>query len=60
MFVHLKELKEELDYYQRQNQRLSVDNLLKELFQQKPKHLKQIKENKERIERLEWEIISLY
>ena len=60
MFLHHKELKEERDFYERQNKRLAVDNLLRELSHQKPKHLKQIKKNEQRIGRLEWEIITLY
>jgi hypothetical protein len=60
MFLHHKELKEERDFYERQNKRLAVDNLLRELSHQKPKYLKQIKENQQRIGRLEWEIITLY
>lgn len=60
MFLHHKELKEERDFYERQNKRLAVDNLLRELSHQKPKHLKQIKKNEQRIGRLEWEITMLY
>ena len=60
MFLHLKELKEEIDFYESQNKRLAVDDLLRELSQKKPKHQKQIKENQQRIGRLEWEIITLY
>ena len=60
MFVHRKVLKEEIDFYESQNKRLAVEDLLSELSHQKPKHLKQIKENEERIGRLEWEIITLY
>ena len=60
MFLHHKELKEERDFYERQNKRLAVDNLLRELSHQKAKHLKQIKKNEQRIGRLEWEITMLY
>ena len=60
MFLHRKELKEEIDFYQQQNKRFAVEDLLHELSHKKPKHLNQIKENEVRIERLEWEIITLY
>ena len=60
MFMHRKVLKEEIDFYESQNKRLAVEDLLSKLSHLKPKHLKQIKENEERIGRLEWEIITLY
>ena len=60
MFLHHKELKEERDFYESQNKRLSVEDLLRELSHKKPKHQKQIKGNEQRIGRLEWEIITLY
>ena len=60
MFIHRKELKEEIDYYESQNERLAVDDLLRELFHKNPKHRKQIKENEVRIEKLVWEITMLY
>ena len=60
MFLHHKELKEEIDFYESQNKRLAVVDLFRELSHKKPKHLKQIKENDQRIGKLEWEIISLY
>ena len=60
MFLHHKELKEEIDFYESQNKRLAVEDLLRELSHKKPKHLKQIKENQQRLGRLEWEIITLY
>lgn len=60
MLVHWKEIREEKNFYERQNKRLAGNDLLRKMFHKKPKHLNQIKENEERIERLEWEIIMLY
>jgi len=60
MFIHLKGLKEEIDFYDRQNKRLEVEDLLQEVLKKKPKYKKQIKENTQRIEKLEWEITMLY
>ncbi len=59
MFLFGKAIKEEINFYEEQNKRLAVDDLLREVFHEKPKQRKQIKENEQRIERLEWEIILL-
>lgn len=60
MFLHWKELREEIDYYEKQNNRLAVDDLLKEIFRKKPKHKKTIKENEGRIENLYWNGVGLH
>ena len=52
MDLHWKRIKEEIDFYERQNKRLAVDDLLLEVFSKKPKYRTQIKENEERIEKL--------
>jgi len=52
MFLHYRNIKEEVDFYERQNKRLAVDDLLCTLFGKKPKHNLKIRENEKRIERL--------
>ena len=59
MNLHWKEIKTEIEFYESQNKRLSVDDLLREMCHKKPRHRKQFKENEERIEKLEWEITML-
>ena len=54
MNLHWKAFREEIDFYERQNKRLAVDDLLQKVFRKKPKHQKQIQENEERIYRLQY------
>jgi hypothetical protein len=52
MFVHWKALKEEIDFYERQNKRLCADDLLREQSGKSKINQQKIQENEERIERL--------
>lgn len=58
MNLHWKEIKEEIDFYQQQNKRLAVDDLLRTVFRKKNKYQKQIQENEVRIERLWYNFID--
>jgi hypothetical protein len=60
MFVHWRAIKEEIDFYQRQNKRLAVDDLLRRVFKKRTKHRKKIEENEQRIERLYWNAIDIH
>jgi hypothetical protein len=57
---HIKSIAEEIHYYERQNEELEIEDLLKKILGEKPMNEKKIEENKKRIEKLEWEIITLY
>ena len=52
MFLHWREIKQEIGFYENQNKRFSVDDLLRRVFGQTTKYQKQIKENEDRIEKL--------
>lgn len=59
MFSAIRNIKEEILFYERQNNRFSVDDLLRLLHNEKPKHLRTIRENEKRIEGLEGCILEL-
>ena len=52
MLIHLKEIRDEREYYERQNKRLAVEDLLREISGKSKIYQKQIQENEARIERL--------
>ena len=59
MFFYIRNIKEEIDYYERQNKRLSVDDLLDALSGKKQKHHVKIIENEKRIMSLCWSLAKL-
>ena len=57
---HIRQFSEEIHFYKRQNEELEIEDLLRQIMDEKPMNEKKIKDNKKRIEKLEWEIIMLY
>jgi hypothetical protein len=57
---HIRQFSEEIHFYERQNEELEIEDLLRQIMDEKPMNEKKIKDNKKRIEKLEWEIIMLY
>ena len=59
MFFHYKNIKEEVDYYERQNKRYAVEDLLRLLSKKKQKYNRRIRENERRIKKLWWRLTDL-
>lgn len=52
MFLHARSLREEISFYEEQNKRLAVEDLLREITGKKKIYKNKIKENEERMERV--------
>jgi len=57
MYAFIRTIAEEIEFYQRQNFRLQMEDLLSETIRGKCIHKKQIAENEVRIEKL-WDSIT--
>lgn len=55
---HIKEIKKEINYYERRNKDLEAEDLLRKIIGEKPMNDEKIKENEKRIERLWWAVID--
>ncbi|MDO8660485.1 MAG: hypothetical protein Q7K43_01225 [Candidatus Woesearchaeota archaeon] len=57
---HIRQFTEEIHFYERQNERLEIEDLLRQIMDEQPINEKKIKDNQERIEKLWWEITMLH
>lgn len=57
---HIRQFAEEIHYYERRNEELEIEDLLRQIMDEQPINEEKIKDNKKRIEKLEWEIIILH